>query len=144
MSGLCDFNSTVYDQKSGCSSCLSVSKPDGNHRQTEGGHGTLQQVRASGHLLCALEKKETLGDAEVDVEAGRQHMVAHCDTICNCHSASSSKTKLRLRITFSIHDLMTIASLPLYSFVRSTSIHIGQLQEALNERKSAVNSLTAK
>ncbi|KAF3691454.1 Leucine-rich repeat-containing protein 45 [Channa argus] len=27
---------------------------------------------------------------------------------------------------------------------RSTSIHIGQLQEALNERKSAVNSLTAK
>lgn len=28
--------------------------------------------------------------------------------------------------------------------IRSTSIQIGQLQEALNERKSAVNSLTAK
>ena len=46
-------------------------------------------------------------------------------------------------IMITLHHLQ-LGPDPLFSLIRSTSIQICQLQEALNERKSAVNSLAAK
>uniref|UniRef100_A0A8D3BUQ5 Leucine rich repeat containing 45 n=1 Tax=Scophthalmus maximus TaxID=52904 RepID=A0A8D3BUQ5_SCOMX len=77
----------------------------------------------------------------------RQHTLreSHRKTQVLCKEIQTLKDKKsNQKIYFCIHDLMAVILLPTLCFIRSTSIQIGQLQEALNERKSAVNSLTAK
>uniref|UniRef100_A0A7N9AVK0 Leucine rich repeat containing 45 n=1 Tax=Mastacembelus armatus TaxID=205130 RepID=A0A7N9AVK0_9TELE len=110
-------------------------------------------------LLKALQKNKSIVQLEIagnnipsDTLKALEQITGHNSDRQSTLRESRSRTQvlskeiqtLKEEKSRQVTSLMAMTSLLPVCYIRSTYIQIGQLQEALNERKSAVNSLTAK
>uniref|UniRef100_A0A6Q2YX06 Leucine rich repeat containing 45 n=1 Tax=Esox lucius TaxID=8010 RepID=A0A6Q2YX06_ESOLU len=106
----------------------------------------LQQNRTLTHLQMAGNNIPS--DTLKALEQGMDHNSDRQSTLRESRSRTQVLSKeiqnLKEEKGRQVWQFWEIKLIAFVSFSRTTSIHVGQLQEALNERKSVVNSLTAK